>query len=115
MLFLLNDNQLPLFKSMSVDAGDAIAKDRGQDGGLNVDRSYRKDTYIFRYDYIDIEFYNLINTLYEQQFTYGTFYRVKLTGTQYPLNTDVYIERESIKPRFAGKVLEDYELVLTQR
>lgn len=115
MIVSIDDNQLPVFKLMQIDPQDAIALNRGQNGQLNGDRSYTKDKYILKYDFFDRVYYDIIKMLYNQQFDLGVFYTLKVLDSEIPINTSVYIEPASIVPRFGGKTLEGYELVMIQK
>ncbi len=115
MIFLLDGNNMPLFKRMSIKDDSAVAANRGLAGQLNVDRSYQRDVYRFEYEFLDIATYNTIKTLYERHFSEGAFFQMILTDTSYPLNKQVFISPQSIVPRFGGKVLEGYTLGLIER
>lgn len=115
MIVTLDDNRLPLFKRISVKNDDAIASNRGQNGGFNADRSYKKDEYTLEYDFIDIAEYNIIKNLYDQQFATGTFYTFRVIDSDYPVAKQVYIAPQSIVPRFAGRTIEGYTLTLIEK
>lgn len=115
MIFLLDGKPMPMFGRMSVAKDDALNVGRGLAGNLSVDRSYDRDIYTFEYDFIDIETYNMIKTLYDRHFSEGVFFQLTLTDTDYPINTLVFISPGSIVPRFAGRVLEGYKLQLIQK
>ncbi len=115
MIFLLDGNTMPLFKRMSVKDDSAVAANRGLAGQLNVDRSYQRDRYQFEYEFMDIETYSIIKTLYERHYNEGVFFQMIITDTSYPLNKQVFIAPGSIVPRFGGKVLEGYTLELIER
>jgi hypothetical protein len=115
MIVSLDDNQLPLFNRLIVEPEDAIATNRGQNGDFNADRSFAKDKYRLQYSYFEIADYNTVKTLYENQFELGQFYVLKVLGGSYTINKPVFIMPSSINPRFSGKVLESYELVLIEK
>lgn len=115
MIVTLDDNRLPIFKRIKVDNDDAIATNRGQNGGFNADRSFKKDQYTLEYDFFDIADYNTVKMLYEQQFATGTFYTFRVIDSDYPIAKQVYIAPQSIVPRFSGKVIEGYTLVLIEK
>lgn len=115
MKILLDSNELPLFKKMSVKNSDAIATNRGQNGRLNADRSYAKEAWTFSWDILDIADYNIIKDLYNRQFSEGAFFRLQVLDTAYPIDAYVFIQPASIVPRFAGTVLEGYTLEVIQQ
>lgn len=115
MIVTLDDNRLPLFKRISIKNDDAIASNRGQNGGFNADRSFQKDEYTLEYDFFDIGDYNTIEQLYNQQFALGTFYTFRVIDSEYPIAKQVFIAPQSIVPRFAGKTLEGYTLTLIEK
>ena len=115
MTITLDGNTLPIYNGITIAKDDAIATNRGQDGSFNADRSYKKNRYTLSYDLLEIEVYNTIALLYETQFATGQFFQFQITGTGYPINTMVYIAPSSIKPKFAGKLLDNYDLVLIEK
>lgn len=115
MNIYLDGNELPIYNSIKVDKDDAIATNRGQNGQFNADRSYDKDRFTLSYDLLEVEVYSIIDLLYQTQFATGQFFQFQITGTSYPINTMVYIAPGSIRPRFSGKLLEGYDLVLIEK
>lgn len=115
MTITIDGNTLPIFNKIKIDKDDAIATNRGQDGSFNADRSYKKNRYTLSFDMLEVEIYNTISLLYETQFATGQFFQFQITGTAYPVNTMVYIAPSSIVPRFSGKLLEGYDLVLIEK
>lgn len=115
MKLLINGTSYNIPRKLRIERDDAIVQDRAIDGSLNVDRMYSKDRLILEYEYLPVTQYNQLKALYNAQFTSGTFYQVQITETQYPINMQAFIEPTTITPRFAGALIENYELVLVQR
>lgn len=111
----LDGRDLPQFKKITIKDAAAIASGRAIGGQLNVDRSYQRAEYVLDYDYLDTPDYLFIKNLYERHFAEGTFFRLQVTGTDYPINAEVFIQPQSIVPRWAGIAIEGYSLTLTEK